>query len=72
LVEVAAQMVGSVVALVAAAGQQVAAGDALLIVESMKMEIPILAPVTGTVAEIRVAAADVVEEGDVLALIDAQ
>jgi biotin carboxyl carrier protein len=47
-------------------GQAVAAGDALVIVESMKMEIPVEAPAAGTVAEIRVAEGDRVAEGAIV------
>ena len=51
-------------------GQQVAEGDTLVILESMKMEIPVEAPVGGTVTEVRVKPEDQVQEGDVLAVID--
>lgn len=51
-------------------GQAVAEGDELIILESMKMEIPVEAPSAGTVAELRVAEKDQVQEGDVLAVID--
>jgi acetyl-CoA carboxylase biotin carboxyl carrier protein len=44
-------------------------GDTLVILESMKMEIPVLAEQAGTVAELRVAEGDVVQEGDVIAVI---
>ncbi len=44
-------------------------GDTLLILESMKMEIPVLAEVGGTVAEIKVTEGDVVQEGDVLVVL---
>jgi len=47
-----------------AAGQRVAAGDTLLVLEAMKMEIPVTAPRAGTVAAILVA------EGETLALLD--
>jgi biotin carboxyl carrier protein len=62
-------MVANVVALVVAAGDEVAAGDTLLILESMKMEIPVLAEVGGTVAEVKVTEGDVVQEGDVLVVL---
>lgn len=52
------------------AGQQVAEGDELLILESMKMEIPVEAPASGTITELRVAEKDQVQEGDVLAVIE--
>lgn len=70
MIEVVAQMVASVVGVEVAPGQRVAEGDTLLVVESMKMEIPVFAPVAGTVAELRVRAADIVVEGDILALIE--
>jgi biotin carboxyl carrier protein len=48
----------------------VQADDVLLVLESMKMEIPVMAPVSGTVRELRVKEQDVVKEGQVLAVID--
>ena len=51
-------------------GAAVAEGDELVILESMKMEIPVVAPVAGTVSEIRVKPEDQVQEGDVVAVID--
>ena len=68
--EVCAEMVANVLQLVVAQGDAVAAGDTLLILESMKMEIPVLADADGTVAEVRVTEGDVVQEGDVLVVLD--
>jgi biotin carboxyl carrier protein len=51
-------------------GQQVAEGHELVILESMKMEIPVEAPCAGTVTEIKVAPEDQVTEGDLIAVID--
>ncbi|MEJ7583665.1 MAG: biotin/lipoyl-binding carrier protein [Acidimicrobiales bacterium] len=51
-------------------GQRVAEGDELVILESMKMEIPVEAPCAGIVTEIRVAPEDQIAEGDVVAVID--
>jgi acetyl-CoA carboxylase biotin carboxyl carrier protein len=51
-------------------GDRVAADDPIMILESMKMEIPVAAPAAGTVAEIRVAEKDMVEEGQVVAVVD--
>ena len=51
------------------AGDQLAEGETILIVESMKMEIPIDAPATGVLAELRVAEGDSVTEGQVLAVL---
>ena len=51
-------------------GDRVASGDVLIILESMKMEIPIESPRAGIVAELRVAAQQTVAEGQVVAVID--
>jgi len=57
---------GVVVKLVAAAGASIKAGDALLVLEAMKMETHIVAPQSGVIAAIRVAKGDRVQTGDVL------
>jgi acetyl-CoA carboxylase biotin carboxyl carrier protein len=67
--EVCAEMVANVVQVVVAVGDEVASGDTLLVLESMKMEIPVLAEIGGPVAEIRVREGDVVQEGDVLVIL---
>ena len=64
-----AEMVASVHSVVVDAGATVAAGDTLMILESMKMEIPVLAEYAGTIREISVAPGEVVQEGDVLAIV---
>ena len=51
-------------------GQLIAEGDEVVILESMKMEIPVVTEVPGVVRELHVAPNDVVQEGDVIALID--
>ncbi|HIZ96997.1 MAG TPA: biotin/lipoyl-binding carrier protein [Candidatus Janibacter merdipullorum] len=51
-------------------GQSVAAGDELVLLESMKMEIPVLAENPGRIAQVKVSAGDVVQEGEVLVIID--
>jgi acetyl-CoA carboxylase biotin carboxyl carrier protein len=68
--EVKAELVGNVWKIEAQQGQQVQMDDTLLILESMKMEIPVTAPVGGTVKEILVKEQDVVREGQVLAVIE--
>jgi len=68
---VMAEMVGSVFEVVAGAGDVVEPTDTLVILESMKMEIPVLAEVAGVVAEMTVIKGDVVNEGDSIAVIDA-
>jgi acetyl-CoA carboxylase biotin carboxyl carrier protein len=68
--EIRAEMVANVWKVVAAAGDTVDDGDTLVILESMKMEIPVLAESSGVVAEIAVAEGDVVQEGDLIARVE--
>ena len=65
--EIRAEMVANVWKVVAAPGDTVDDGDTLVILESMKMEIPVLAESAGVVAEIAVNEGDVVQEGDLIA-----
>jgi acetyl-CoA carboxylase biotin carboxyl carrier protein len=67
---VEAQITGNVWKIEKAVGDRVAAEEVILILESMKMEIPVEAPVSGRLAEIRVHEGENVEEGAVLAVID--
>jgi acetyl-CoA carboxylase biotin carboxyl carrier protein len=67
--QVEAQITGNVWKIEKAVGDAVAEGDAILILESMKMEIPVEAPCAGRIAEIRVAEGQSIEEGAVLAVI---
>ena len=67
--EIRAEMVANVWKVVVAEGDSVADGDTLVILESMKMEIPVLAEGDGTVSSLSVAEGDVVQEGDVIAII---
>lgn len=66
-VEVKASVPGKVFKIEAAAGTAVKTGDPIVILEAMKMEIPVVAPQDGTVASINVAVGDAIENGDVLA-----
>ena len=68
--EVRAEMVANVWKVVAAEGAQVSDGDTLVILESMKMEIPVLAEGSGTLTRLHVAEGDVVQEGDLIAIIE--
>ena len=68
--EVLAEMVANVWKVVVGQGDAVADGDTLVILESMKMEIPVLAESAGTVLALHVAEGDVVQEGDVIAEIE--
>jgi acetyl-CoA carboxylase biotin carboxyl carrier protein len=65
--EIRAEMVANVWKVVAVAGDTIAAGDTIVILESMKMEIPVLAEDGGTLAELAVSEGDVVQEGDLIA-----
>ena len=66
-VKVEASVPGKVLKIEASVGQSVKAGDNIIILEAMKMEIPVVAPQDGTVASIDVAVGAAVENGDVLA-----
>lgn len=66
-VEVTASVPGKICKIEANVGAAVKAGDTVLVLEAMKMEIPVVAPQDGTVATINVAVGDAVESGDVLA-----
>ena len=63
------EVAGTVWKIVAAKGSSLAAGDTILIMESMKMEIPIEAPRAGTLTDLSVAEGDVLNEDDVVALL---
>ncbi len=68
-VHVRADLVSSIHSVLVELGQQVELGDEVVILESMKMEIPVLAEAAGTITEISVVVGDVVREGDVLVVI---
>ncbi|MDS1114038.1 biotin/lipoyl-binding carrier protein [Gordonia westfalica] len=65
--DVVAEIVASVLEVLVAPGQQLEVGDTLVLLESMKMEIPVLAEEPGTVADIKVKVGDVIQAGDVIA-----
>lgn len=69
-VEVKAGAAGKVFKVEASVGQNVKKGDAVIIIEAMKMEIPVVAPEDGTVASIDVAVGDAIEAGAVLATLN--
>ena len=69
---VAAELVGNVAQVAVSVGDDVEPTTTLVILESMKMEIPVLAEVSGVIAEVAVAAGDVVTEGDTIAVIETQ
>ena len=68
--EVVAEMVANVMKVVVSPGERLAAGDPVVLLESMKMEIPVLTETGGTVTSVKVSAGDVVQEGDVLVTLD--
>jgi acetyl-CoA carboxylase biotin carboxyl carrier protein len=68
--EVEAQIAGSVWKIEKSVGDSVDAEEVILIIESMKMEIPVEAPCSGRLAELRVAEGDAIEEGAILAVIE--
>ncbi len=70
MTEVRAELVGNVWKIKTEAGAHVAEEDELLILESMKMEIPVTAPRAGTVLEVRVREGEVVKEGQVLVVLE--
>jgi len=63
---IVAEMVAGVLDVSVAPGDVVAVGDEVALMESMKMEIPVISEVAGTVVAIKVAPGDVVQEGDIL------
>ncbi len=68
--DVRAEIVASVLEVVVGTGDQISAGDILVLLESMKMEIPVLAEVGGTVMEVNVEVGDVIQAGHLIAVID--
>ena len=68
--EIRAEMVANVWKIVASVGDEVSDGDTLVILESMKMEIPVVAESDGVVQRIAVNEGDVIQEGDLIAVIE--
>lgn len=68
--QVRAEMVANVLEIVSTVGTEVAEGDTIVLLESMKMEIPVLCETSGTVTEVAVASGDVIQAGDLIAVID--
>ena len=68
--EVRAEMTANVILVRVEVGQRVAEGDELVVLESMKMEIPVLSPVDGIVSQVALAAGATVAEGDLVAIVD--
>ncbi|WP_439383460.1 biotin/lipoyl-binding carrier protein [Amycolatopsis lexingtonensis] len=70
MVEIRAEMVGTVLEVVAAPGAALNAGDTVLILESMKMELPAVSEKAGTLTSLAVAKGDRVQQGDVLGTVE--
>lgn len=70
MTEVKAELVGNLWKIVVEVGQAVDEDDTLMILKSMKMEIPITSPTAGTVTQILVAEGEVVQEGQTVAIVD--
>ena len=69
-IEIKSEITGTVWKITSKPGDTVGEGDTLLIIESMKMEIPVEAPRAGSVKEIRVQEGQTVQEGDVVAILE--
>ncbi|MGB6243845.1 biotin/lipoyl-binding carrier protein [Gordonia sp. (in: high G+C Gram-positive bacteria)] len=65
--DVVNEIVATVLEVSAQAGQRVEVGDTLVLLESMKMEIPVLAEDAGVLSEVKVHVGDVIQAGDVIA-----
>ncbi|MCA0148739.1 MULTISPECIES: biotin/lipoyl-binding carrier protein [Bacillaceae] len=68
--EITSTMAGTVLNVLVEQGGEVSSGDTVLMLESMKMEIPVEAEAAGKVTEIKVNVGDFVNEGDVLLIIE--
>lgn len=68
--QIASELVASIAQVHVVVGQRVGAGEEVVLLESMKMEIPLLAEAAGTVTEVYVAPGDVVQEGDVVVVLE--
>ncbi len=68
--EIRAEMVANVIAVLVTEGTPVADGDVLVLLESLKMEIPVVSEVRGTVRRVAVASGAVVRRGDLIAVVE--
>ena len=68
--QVKSEIAGSVWKIIAEEGSALAADDVIVILESMKMEIPVTAPKAGTLAKFHVAEGDMIGEGQLIATLD--
>ncbi len=68
--QIVAEMVANVWKVLVSAGDAIGEGEPICILESMKMEIPVEAHMSGTVSAVKVAEGETVQEGDVIAIIE--
>ena len=68
--DVESEVTGNVWKVLLEVGSEVAEGDVIMILESMKMEIPVESPVAGTLTELKVSTEDQVEEDQILAVVE--
>ena len=70
MAEVISPMAGKIFKIEVKVGDQLEEGDEVVILEAMKMEMPVVSPCDGTVKEIKVAVGDAVESDTVIAVIE--
>ena len=68
--QVKSEIAGSVWKITASEGDALSADDVIVILESMKMEIPIVAPKSGTLAKLHIAEGDMIDEGQLIATVE--
>ena len=71
VVNVKSEIAGNVWKIQTRPGDQIEADGEIMILESMKMEIPVLSPKAGTIKEIRVSEGEAIDEGQLVAILDA-
>jgi biotin carboxyl carrier protein len=71
VVNVKSEIAGNVWKIQTKAGDRIEADGEIMILESMKMEIPVLSPKAGTIKEIRVSEGEAIDEGQLVAILDA-
>jgi biotin carboxyl carrier protein len=70
MAEIRADMVANVMEIYVEEGKSISVGDTVVLLESMKMEIPVIAEEAGVVSRLAVSVGDVVQEGDLIISID--
>jgi acetyl-CoA carboxylase biotin carboxyl carrier protein len=68
--QITAMMAGTVIEVLVKSGDSVSEGQDVIIIESMKMQLPVQSEVTGKVTEVKVNSGDFVNEGDTIAVLD--